>query len=212
VFAQRAECEQIRHLWRRYFENTDGLIFVVDSNDRDRVEEAKAELDKMLSEAGTRFRRVLCFSLISCQDLRDCVVLVFANKQDLPHAMSVSEVTGNATHSVCVLCDFSHIAQRSSDSASSSRTNGMSNLHVRPQVKDCMKVSIGSVLSSLQSREIKNKFSKLTMGDEVVSLDDMLQVSPSKLTHNAYCSPYRAAYRAISLFPRSLRIAPATLC
>jgi len=41
---------QIRPLWRHYFQNTQGLIFVVDSNDRDRVGEAKDELHRMLNE------------------------------------------------------------------------------------------------------------------------------------------------------------------
>ncbi|KAF8817909.1 hypothetical protein IE077_002902, partial [Cardiosporidium cionae] len=31
--------EQIRPLWRHYYSNTHGLIFVVDSNDRDRIED-----------------------------------------------------------------------------------------------------------------------------------------------------------------------------
>jgi len=42
--------DKIRPLWRHYFQNTQGLIFVVDSNDRERVKEARAELEKMLSE------------------------------------------------------------------------------------------------------------------------------------------------------------------
>jgi len=49
----------------------------VDSNDRDRVVEAREELKKMLFE----------------EELRDATILVFANKQDLPNAMSVSELT-----------------------------------------------------------------------------------------------------------------------
>ncbi|XP_061187928.1 ADP-ribosylation factor 4 [Saccostrea echinata] len=69
--------DKIRPLWRHYFQNTHGLIFVVDSNDRERVDEAKAELCKMLEE----------------DELRDAVLLVFANKQDLPNAMSASEIT-----------------------------------------------------------------------------------------------------------------------
>merc|ERR1711879_104555 len=69
--------DKIRPLWRHYFQNTQGLIFVVDSNDRDRVSEAADELQKMLKE----------------DELRDAVLLVFANKQDLPQAMSVSELT-----------------------------------------------------------------------------------------------------------------------
>ena len=42
-----------------------GLIFVVDSNDRERVGEARDELMRMLAE----------------DELRDAVLLVFANKQ-----------------------------------------------------------------------------------------------------------------------------------
>lgn len=69
--------DKIRPLWRHYYQNTHGLIFVVDSNDRDRIDNAKEELQRMLNE----------------EELRDAVVLVFANKQDLPNAMSVAEIT-----------------------------------------------------------------------------------------------------------------------
>merc|ERR1711912_75620 len=68
--------DKIRPLWRHYYTNTEGIIFVVDSNDRDRVDEARDELNRMLSE----------------DELRDAVLLVFANKQDLPHAMPAAEV------------------------------------------------------------------------------------------------------------------------
>jgi len=60
--------DKIRPLWRHYFQNTQGIIFVVDSNDRDRVAEAREELQRMLNE----------------DELRDALLLVFANKQDLP--------------------------------------------------------------------------------------------------------------------------------
>ncbi|XP_060940393.1 ADP-ribosylation factor 1 [Limanda limanda] len=69
--------DKIRPLWRHYFQNTQGLIFVVDSNDRERCAEAREELLRMLGE----------------EDLRDAVVLVFANKQDLPNAMNAAELT-----------------------------------------------------------------------------------------------------------------------
>lgn len=36
---------QIRPLWRHYYQNTQGLIFVVDSNDRDRIEDGKIDCD-----------------------------------------------------------------------------------------------------------------------------------------------------------------------
>ncbi|XP_072343095.1 ADP-ribosylation factor 2-like isoform X2 [Scyliorhinus torazame] len=69
--------DKIRSLWRHYFQNTQGLIFVVDSNDRERVNEARDELNRMLSE----------------DELKDAVLLVYANKQDLPNAMNVAEIT-----------------------------------------------------------------------------------------------------------------------
>ena len=53
------------------------MIFVVDSNDRDRIGEAADELQRFLSE----------------DELQECILLVLANKQDLPNAMSVEEVT-----------------------------------------------------------------------------------------------------------------------
>ena len=41
--------DKIRPLWRHYFQNTQGLIFVVDSNDRERINEARDELSRMVS-------------------------------------------------------------------------------------------------------------------------------------------------------------------
>ena len=69
--------DKIRPLWRHYYQNTQAVIFVVDSNDRERISEASEELQKMLRE----------------DELREAAVLVLANKQDLPNAMSVAEVT-----------------------------------------------------------------------------------------------------------------------
>ena len=69
--------DKIRPLWRYYYQNTQGIIFVVDSNDRDRIIEAREELQQMLNE----------------DELRNANLLVFANKQDLPNAMSPAEVT-----------------------------------------------------------------------------------------------------------------------
>ncbi|CAK8675613.1 ADP-ribosylation factor 4-like [Clavelina lepadiformis] len=68
--------DKIRPLWRHYYQNTQGIIFVVDSNDRERVEEAREELHKMVSE----------------DELKDSIILVFANKQDLPNALSCAEI------------------------------------------------------------------------------------------------------------------------
>lgn len=34
--------DKIRPLWRHYFQNTSGIIFVLDSNDRDRIVEVSS--------------------------------------------------------------------------------------------------------------------------------------------------------------------------
>lgn len=47
---------------------TQGLIFVVDSNDRSRIGEAAAELKKIITD----------------REMKEALLLVFANKQDIP--------------------------------------------------------------------------------------------------------------------------------
>uniref|UniRef100_A0A3P8RA01 ADP-ribosylation factor 5 n=1 Tax=Astatotilapia calliptera TaxID=8154 RepID=A0A3P8RA01_ASTCA len=44
--------DKIRPLWRHYFQNTQGLIFVVDSNDRERVAESAEDLPALPRELG----------------------------------------------------------------------------------------------------------------------------------------------------------------
>ena len=70
-------CLLQRPLWRHYYPNTQVLMYVVDSNDRERITECKDELWRFLEE----------------EELKDAIVLVMANKQDLPNAMTVEEVS-----------------------------------------------------------------------------------------------------------------------
>eukprot|EP00928_Gymnodinium_smaydae_P049663 TRINITY_DN33353_c0_g1_i1.p1 TRINITY_DN33353_c0_g1~~TRINITY_DN33353_c0_g1_i1.p1 ORF type:complete len:412 (-),score=45.73 TRINITY_DN33353_c0_g1_i1:150-1385(-) len=67
---------RVRALWRHYYNQTDGIILVVDSSDRERIHEVRTQLDNILLE----------------DELRDAILLVYANKQDLPNALSVSEL------------------------------------------------------------------------------------------------------------------------
>ena len=53
---------RIHHDSQPDFQNTQGIIFVVDSNDRERIPEAREELQRMLNE----------------DELRDALLLVFA--------------------------------------------------------------------------------------------------------------------------------------
>lgn len=66
---------KIRALWSHYYPNTDAIIFVVDSTDKKRIKETRSELSRLLEH----------------EDLSECAVLVFANKQDLG-VMGVNEV------------------------------------------------------------------------------------------------------------------------
>lgn len=68
--------EKIRPLWRHYYQGTNGLIFVIDSSDIMRMQEAKEEL----------------YGIIDTEEFRDVPVLILANKQDLPNAMKASQM------------------------------------------------------------------------------------------------------------------------
>lgn len=52
--------KSIRTYWRNYFEQTDGIIWVVDSVDRWRLEECKAHLKDLLSQEVLHFRGNFC--------------------------------------------------------------------------------------------------------------------------------------------------------
>ena len=60
--------DKIRPLWRHYYTGTQGLIFVVDCADRDRIDEARQELHRIIND----------------REMKDATILIFANKQDLP--------------------------------------------------------------------------------------------------------------------------------
>jgi ADP-ribosylation factor protein 6 len=68
---------RIRPLWRHYYIGTQVLIFVLDSHDRERLDEVQQEL----------------YRIIQDREMKDALLLIFANKQDLPHALTPAEVT-----------------------------------------------------------------------------------------------------------------------
>ena len=68
--------EKLRPLWRHYFNNTDALIFVVDSLDRERIQRAKDEFN----------------SIINDPFMKNSAILVFANKQDMKGALTAAEI------------------------------------------------------------------------------------------------------------------------
>lgn len=66
--------ERLRPLWRSYTRCTDGIIFVVDSVDAERLEEARLEISRVSK----------------CPENAGAPFLILANKQDLPDAKSTS--------------------------------------------------------------------------------------------------------------------------
>eukprot|EP00746_Dinoflagellata_sp_MGD_P168243 gnl/MRDRNA2_/MRDRNA2_99533_c0_seq1.p1 gnl/MRDRNA2_/MRDRNA2_99533_c0~~gnl/MRDRNA2_/MRDRNA2_99533_c0_seq1.p1 ORF type:complete len:203 (+),score=42.15 gnl/MRDRNA2_/MRDRNA2_99533_c0_seq1:85-693(+) len=88
--------DKIRPLWRFYYPGTQAIIFVVDSNGRDRLEDAREELCKFLNE----------------EMLQSVPLLVFANKQDLPGVMSADEIANRL--GLCNLVEREWFVQASS--------------------------------------------------------------------------------------------------
>ncbi|XP_053161731.1 ADP-ribosylation factor-like protein 14 [Hemicordylus capensis] len=68
---------KMRTAWDNYLENIDGLVYVVDSTDKQRLEESKKELELILRN----------------DNIKNVPVVVLANKQDLPGALDAVEIT-----------------------------------------------------------------------------------------------------------------------
>jgi len=66
----------IRSYWRNYFEQTDGVIWVVDSGDRIRLQDTKEELHNLLLQ----------------EKLAGATLLVFCNKQDIEGSLTMAEI------------------------------------------------------------------------------------------------------------------------
>jgi len=69
--------KSLRSYWRNYYEENDGLIWVVDSADKRRLDNCREELQILLKE----------------EKLAGASLLIFANKQDLPGALSHQQIS-----------------------------------------------------------------------------------------------------------------------
>ena len=69
----------MRSMWEKYYEEANAVVFVIDSADPARIQEAKAAYEK------------------ACEDhmLSDIPVMIFANKQDVSGSMSLQEIAHN---------------------------------------------------------------------------------------------------------------------
>eukprot|EP01104_Vermistella_antarctica_P018958 TRINITY_DN721_c0_g1_i1.p1 TRINITY_DN721_c0_g1~~TRINITY_DN721_c0_g1_i1.p1 ORF type:complete len:231 (-),score=27.79 TRINITY_DN721_c0_g1_i1:88-780(-) len=66
----------LRSIWDKYFRQASGLVFVVDAADETKLEDARSTIE----------------TLLHSEDLQGVPLLLMANKQDLPHARSPSEI------------------------------------------------------------------------------------------------------------------------
>ena len=69
----------IREYWQYYYENIDGLIYVIDSSDEERMEECNELFQQLLKE----------------EKLKNFPVLVYANKADLDNCLSTDMIKKN---------------------------------------------------------------------------------------------------------------------
>lgn len=69
--------DKIRSLWRHYFFDTQGIIYVIDISDIERLQDNIIEFGKITQEIG----------------LKSIPILIFANKFDLPNTISLSDIS-----------------------------------------------------------------------------------------------------------------------
>ncbi|XP_061182282.1 uncharacterized protein LOC133190609 [Saccostrea echinata] len=68
--------DRLRSLWRHYYQGSEGLVYVVDSNDKEKIAESSKEL----------------FGILQDDEMKGVPVVIIANKKDLPNAVSTSEM------------------------------------------------------------------------------------------------------------------------
>ena len=67
--------EQLRSLWEKYYDECHGIIFIVDSTDKERIEQVKEALETVI-----------------LKEQEGVPILMLCNKQDLPDALQVYEI------------------------------------------------------------------------------------------------------------------------
>jgi ADP-ribosylation factor-like protein 14 len=66
----------LRGIWKFYIKNCEGLFYVVDSSDRERIELARSEL----------------YNLLDFDHMKKIPVIIIANKRDIAYSMSLIEI------------------------------------------------------------------------------------------------------------------------
>ena len=76
VFRDIGGQDKLRGIWKFYIKNCEGLFYVVDSSDRERINLARNEL----------------YSLLDFEDMQKIPVIIIANKQDISTSMTLQEI------------------------------------------------------------------------------------------------------------------------
>ena len=80
----------IKTLWKDIYSDTDFVIYVIDASNKEKIDEAVEEFQKLLKE----------------EELKECPVLIYANKQDIKEALTPNEITQK------IQADFSVLRNR----------------------------------------------------------------------------------------------------
>lgn len=78
--------DKMRPLLRHYYQSTEGVVFVIDSRDRERYREAVEMLQETISD----------------DELKDVPTLILANKQDLSDVMTREEILSDLMTNNCL--------------------------------------------------------------------------------------------------------------
>ena len=68
--------DRLRPLWKHYYNGVNAVIYVIDTNDYDRIQESLEELKKLVDD----------------DQLQSVPILIYANKIDLPHKININEL------------------------------------------------------------------------------------------------------------------------
>ena len=77
--------DKIRELWYHYFNYCDGVIYVIDSADTERLKDSLLNLQNLIEQ----------------DELRNCPFLIVANKQDLENARTVKHIRRKIYDTIC---------------------------------------------------------------------------------------------------------------
>ncbi len=140
--------EKLRSLWKNYLAKAQAIIYVVDSSNKDSFEKAAEELNKLLSIVPSP----------------KPPLLVLANKQDLPNARSVAEIT--EALGLHLLAGFPWYIQA---------TTAMTGDSINEGIDWLVKQTIGEIKPAT-AEEGKSLTSKEHMINQLQAIDQVLKV------------------------------------